>query len=404
MRISTHQLHQQSLRSMQQQTSKVQRLEMQLSSGLKILKPSDDPVGAIKVLNLNTNLGMVEQYSRNVAQAQSALSYQESVLASVSDSLQRIRELTLQANNPANHDSALRNIGREIDEHLEQLKVLANTRDAAGEYIFGGFRVDQPPFMEDSSGAMIYSGDQGQRTVQIGEGAQVIVRDPGDAVFMNIRGGDGRVEVLASSSNSGSLVVGQFGVAGNFANGTYTVTFNPGAPGQSLQYTATDGATPVPNVVASGNYTSGATVNVAGVQLTLNGTPAAGDTLTVRPAQNVDMFRMVSDIAASLQAGGTGSGAQARRQNSLSQGLANLDQALDGVSNQRAAVGNRLSHVESIDNLNQDFKLQLDTVLSATQDLDYAEAISSFNLQLTSLQAAQQAYMKTSELSLFRYL
>jgi flagellar hook-associated protein 3 FlgL len=88
----------------------------------------------------------------------------------------------------------------------------------------------------------------------------------------------------------------------------------------------------------------------------------------------------------------------------MAQGLANLDQALESVSNQRASVGNRLGHVDSIDSLNQDFKLQLETVLSATQDLDYAEAISSFNLQLTSLQAAQQAYMKTSELSLFRYL
>ncbi len=403
MRISTLQLHQQSLSQMQKQTAKVQHLEMQIASGLKILKPSDDPVGAVKVLNLNSNLGMVEQYGRNVAQATSALSYQESVLTSVNDALQRVRELTLQANNPANHDSALRSIGREIDEQLDQLKVLANTRDAAGEYIFGGFRVDQPPFME-SGGVMAYNGDQGQRIVQIGEGAQVAVRDPGDEIFMNIRGGDGSVQVLANGSNVGSMVVGQFGVAGNFTNGTYTVTFTPGAPGQPMQYTATDSATPVPNVVTTGNYVSGGTINVAGAQFTLTGTPAAGDKVTVRTAQNIDMFQMVSDIATALQAGSTGTIAQANRQNALAQGLANLDQALDGVSNQRASVGNRLGHIESMDSLNQDFKLQLDTVLSATQDLDYAEAVSSFNLQLTSLQAAQQAYMKTSELSLFRYL
>lgn len=398
MRIATFQLHQQALSSMQKQTVKIQRSELQLASGLKILKPSDDPVGAVKVLNLNSNLGMVEQYGRNVAQAQSALSFQESVLVSVNDTLQRIRELTLQANNPANHDSALRSIGQEIDEHLQQLKMMANTRDAAGEYIFGGFRVDQPPFIE-AGGAMVYNGDQGQRMVQIGEGAQVAVRDPGDGIFMNIRGGDGSVQVLPASGNTGSMVLGQFGVAGSFAGGSYTVSFG----GQPLQYTAVDGDTP-PNVVASGNYVSGGTINVAGAQFTVTGTPAAGDTITVRAAEHIDMFSMVKDIATALQAGTTGIGAAARKQNALAQGLANLDQALDSVSNQRAAVGNRLAHVESIDELNQDFKLQLDTVLSATQDLDYAEAVSSFNLQLTSLQAAQQAYMKTSELSLFRYL
>jgi flagellar hook-associated protein 3 FlgL len=403
MRISTFQIHQQALQSMQRQTAKVQRSELQLASGLKILKPSDDPVGAVKVLNLNSNLGMVEQYGRNVAQAQSALAYQESVLVSVNDALQNIRQLTLQANSPANHDSALRSIGQEIDANLKALKTLANTRDAAGEYIFGGFRVDQPPFVE-AGGVMTYNGDQGQRLVQIGEGAQVAVRDSGDALFMNIRGGDGSVQVLANQDNSGSLVVGQFGLTGNFAQGTYTLSFSPGAPGQPLQYTAVDDATPVPNMVASGNYVDGGTLNIAGAQFTLTGTPAAGDTVTVQTAANVDMFRIVADISAALQAGGSGAGAQARRQNAIAQGLANLDQALEGVSNQRASVGNRLAHIDSIDALNQDFKLQLDTVLSATQDLDYAEAISSFNLQLTSLQAAQQAYMKTSELSLFRYL
>jgi len=402
MRIATSQLHQQALQSMQRQTAKLQKTDLQIASGLKILKPSDDPVGAVKVLNLNTNLGMIEQYSRNVAQAQTSLAFQESVLVSVNDSLQRIRELTVQANNPANHDSALRSIGQEIEENLKHLKVLANTRDSAGEYIFGGFRIDQPPFVEEG-GNMIYNGDQGQRFVRIGEGAEVAVRDPGDDIFMNIRGGDGRVQVLASNANSGSMVVGQFGVAGNYAGGTYTVTFSAGAPGQPMQYTATDGAVP-PNVVASGDYINGGTLNIGGAQFTLTGTPNDGDALTVQAAQHVDLFKMVADIADALQAGSTGAGAVARRQNAVAQGLANLDQALDGISNQRASVGNRLGHIETIDELNQDFKLQLDTVLSDTQDLDYVEAISSFNQQLTSLQAAQQAYMKTSELSLFRYL
>jgi flagellar hook-associated protein 3 FlgL len=403
MRIGTMQLHQKALISMQKQQVKVQRTEQQIASGLRILNPSDDPVGAVKVLNINSNLGMVEQYSRNTAQAQSALTYQESVLVSVNDALQRIRELTLQANNPTNHESAQRSIGKEIDEHLKALKMLANTRDSSGEYIFGGFRVDQPPFVE-SGGLVSYNGDQGQRMVQIGEGAQVAVRDAGDALFMNIRAGDGVVQVLPASGNAGTAVLGQFGVAGNFVPDTYTMTFTQAGAGQPLLYTATDSATPVPNVVASGTYVDGGTFNVGGAQFTLNGTPLPGDTITIKAAANMDMFSMVGNIAAALQADNTGTGAQARRMNALAQGLANIDQALDTVSNQRAAVGNRLGHIDSIDNLNQDFKLQLETVLSATQDLDYAEAVSRFNLQLTSLQAAQQAYMKTADLSLFRYM
>ena len=54
--------------------------------------------------------------------------------------------------------------------------------------------------------------------------------------------------------------------------------------------------------------------------------------------------------------------------------------------------------------LNDSFNLQLRESLSQVQDLDYAEAISRLNLQMTALQAAQQAYVKVQGMSLFNYL
>jgi flagellar hook-associated protein 3 FlgL len=88
----------------------------------------------------------------------------------------------------------------------------------------------------------------------------------------------------------------------------------------------------------------------------------------------------------------------------MGEGLSNLDQAMTNINNTRGNIGARLNNVDTLKEINQDFKLQLETVLSDTQDLDYAEAISRFNLQLTSLQAAQQAFVKTSGLSLFQYI
>lgn len=85
MRISTAQMHKQALSSMQRQQANVQETQLQIASGKRILKPSDDPVGAVRVLNLNSNISTVEQYSRNIAQAQAGLGYQESVLTSVND-------------------------------------------------------------------------------------------------------------------------------------------------------------------------------------------------------------------------------------------------------------------------------------------------------------------------------
>ena len=60
--------------------------------------------------------------------------------------------------------------------------------------------------------------------------------------------------------------------------------------------------------------------------------------------------------------------------------------------------------VDSQLNINDQFNLQLQETLSGIQDLDYAEAISRFNMELTALQAAQQAYARMYEMSLFNYL
>lgn len=82
----------------------------------------------------------------------------------------------------------------------------------------------------------------------------------------------------------------------------------------------------------------------------------------------------------------------------------NLDQALGNILDTRASVGSRLKTVENQRNINEDVLLQLRTTLSEIEDLDYAEAISRFNLQQTALQAAQQSYVQVQRLSLFNFI
>jgi flagellar hook-associated protein 3 FlgL len=88
----------------------------------------------------------------------------------------------------------------------------------------------------------------------------------------------------------------------------------------------------------------------------------------------------------------------------MNRGLANLDQGMEKINSIRAGIGARLNNIETLNEANADFKLQLESTLSDTQDLDFTEAITRFNLQLTSLQAAQQAYIRTTGLTLFQYL
>ena len=105
------------------------------------------------------------------------------------------------------------------------------------------------------------------------------------------------------------------------------------------------------------------------------------------------LFEIVDELSTSL-----------KNDNPQASALDKLTTSLEKVLTTQATIGARLNALDRQDNLNQDTILSMKTVLSETEDLDYAEAISKFNLQSVSLQAAQQAYTKVQGLSLFNYL
>ena len=83
--------------------------------------------------------------------------------------------------------------------------------------------------------------------------------------------------------------------------------------------------------------------------------------------------------------------------------MAEIQGALENVSQARTRIGSRMNTIDSQKDGNDAYLLSAQTTLSSVQDLDYAEAVSRLQLQLTGLQAAQQAYLKIQNLSLFNY-
>lgn len=88
----------------------------------------------------------------------------------------------------------------------------------------------------------------------------------------------------------------------------------------------------------------------------------------------------------------------------ISTDIGDLDLAAQRIIEVRSSVGDRLNAVENQKSMNDAFNLQMKSVLSDIQDLDYTEAISRFNTQTQVLQAAQQAFAKVQNLSLFNFL
>ncbi len=99
-----------------------------------------------------------------------------------------------------------------------------------------------------------------------------------------------------------------------------------------------------------------------------------------------------------------GSGTPTEDANDISNYLRELDAAMGSILDVRAKVGARINAIDEQDSVNQDFILSMEITRSEEKDLDYAEAVSRFQQQLTALQAAQQSFMRIQDLSLFNLL
>jgi flagellar hook-associated protein 3 FlgL len=154
----------------------------------------------------------------------------------------------------------------------------------------------------------------------------------------------------------------------------------------------------------AGAFQSGEPIEFLGIRVTVSGEPAAGDTFEVSPAGRESLFQTVDRLIGALSAGTANPQARAQFNTAINQALSQLSSGLDHVTNLRAEIGGRLSALDSAADVRADLQYELSGSLSELRDLDYAEAISRMNQQLAGLQAAQAAYSRISQLSLFSYL
>ena len=402
MRISTNQIFNQSLNAMLDQQAGLNRTQLQVSTGRRVLTPSDDPIQAARMLDLKQAIDTNKQFQVNASTVRERSSLEDSVLAGVTDILQRVRELTVQGANDTQSNETRRYIAAEVRERLNQLLAQANTRDANGEYLFSGFNGQTPPFARSAAG-FTYSGDQNRRYLEVGPGIQVADRDPGSEVFQKARNGNGVFTTQDNPANTGSGVIVPGGPSATFVQDTYTIAFTQALPTDPITYSVTGAVSGV--VVAAGTpYTNGGDITFNGATVSITGTPANGDSFSVSPSINQDVFTTLQNLVTTLETGTGGTASQARFHNAINRALVDMDQSMGRISEVRSLVGARLNTVEGQMNANDAFSLQLEQSLSEVQDLDYAEAVSRLNQQLLSLQAAQQAFVKVQGLSLFNYL
>jgi flagellar hook-associated protein 3 FlgL len=186
MRISSSQIYQQGVNAILDKQSELAKTQLQLATGKRVLAPSDDPAASTRIIDLNQAIETNTQYQRNADFAETRLSIEETVLTDVGNILQRVRELSVRANNGTLSAGDRQAIAEEVKTSLSAIFQLANNQDATGEYLFSGFKTDTVPFTDDGSGNFSYQGDQGTRNLQVGVSRQISIGDAGNDVFMKV--------------------------------------------------------------------------------------------------------------------------------------------------------------------------------------------------------------------------
>jgi flagellar hook-associated protein 3 FlgL len=400
MRVTQGMQQAQFLTSLNQLESSISQTQNGISTGLSFTTASQNPVDAGLVNGYSSALAQSQQYTTNANSAQTDLSTEDTALTQLQTQLQSLRDLALQANSGTESPQNLSAIATQASQIQNSLLSLANTQDGSGNYIFGGYASQTQPFTLTATGAT-YNGDQGQRQVQIAAGQTVAVADNGDLVFNQIKTGNGTFNVTAAAGNTGTGVVGATTVSAPTAYGGDTYSINFTTPNA---YQVVDTASHA--VVASGAYTTGQTIAFSGLQVTLSGQPAAGDSFSVAPSTDQSLFTTVQNLVTALQtpSGASGGAAGAQLSNSINSAINNIDQAFSQLQTVQSDVGGRLNSITTQLSVGTSQQAQLQQSITSLQGLNYATAITSLDSQNTTLSAAMQAFTLTQGLSLFKYI
>jgi flagellar hook-associated protein 3 FlgL len=394
MTISTLTFQTNALAEMEALQTALTQTQTELSTGSKLPNAAADPGAMAQVNQLNTQLSASQQYVTNGNALTANLQLEQSALTNATNALQSARDLAIEGNNSAMSVQDRQDIATQLQQLEQTLLGTANSTDSTGNYLFGGTASGTRPFVQ--TGASVgYQGNNQVNQVQISADQSVSAGDAGDSVFVNIPAGNGTFTTAVSGANtgSGSIDTGSVVNPAAWVPDTYTISFSSPT---AYQVTNSAGA-----VVGAGTYTSGDAIDFAGVEVTISGAPASGDSFAVAPAGQASVFSTINNLIATLNSS-TLSNAQITTQ--IGGAIQQIDNALGNFDGLQASVGGRLNAISTVATSSQSTQTQLQGTISNLSATDYAAATTQLSTEELALQAAQESYASIAKLSLFNYV
>lgn len=401
MRIATANSYDNTIAVLNRRQAELAAQQERVASGLRVLRPSDDPVAATLAETAANRLSRTTADLRALDASRASLQQAESGLAESGDLIQKVRDLLVTAGNATFTDAEREDVAKQLEGLREQLIAVANRKDNAGRTLYGGLGGSSTPFVDlygPSGNGVQFEGQRGQAAA--GNSALPQALD-GDAIWMRVPQGNGTFTLGLPTTNTGSVstTMGEVTDAALLTGDDYDITF--AVVGGVTQYTVTNATTGTPVAGHVGQpYVANRTIEFDGMSLEMRGAPAAGDRVELRPVTTTtDIFSVVQNAVNALRYNGPNEGAHHAQ--AMARAMTEVDAGHDRVLAARGRAGEWLNRGDSLDTQMEGRSVDLKAERARLEELDPIKGISDLQTMQLGLEAAIKTYAQVQRLSLF---
>lgn len=407
MRVTTNLIFDQNYRAINNSQGQLSDIQTQLATGKKLLRPSDDPVGASQVIRLTEEIDKINQYKRNNDLVTNALEIQETSLRSINDVVNRARVLTVQSGNGILSAPDKQALGAEIEQLRNQVIDLMNTQNASGEYIFSGYQSASQAFEFNPSATnnhIKFVGDNGTNLIQLSDSVTIQSTTSGKTLFEDVRA---RLDFSFSNVSGVSFDDYRIKNQGSFDQ-FHNSNFDPAVPANNEYRFDVISANQIQVTnVGTGAleetlpFEAGELVAFKGVELTMQANPGDSFQLDLNRPEKTNLAETLHNLFLGLN----DPSLDAQQFSSLvDDTLVGIDNGLNKMARENSSVGARLNIAQSVEGTQLDAEIANQRARSSIEDVDYAFASSEFSKQETALEAAFASFPRIANLSLFNYI
>jgi flagellar hook-associated protein 3 FlgL len=379
------------LRDIRRNLADITDLQHQISTGKRVNFPSDDPIGADRILRHTQELDKIDQYVRNLNDTDSLASSQDSLFDTLESVLMRVRDLAVRGNNEAPFtQNDLDPISQEVDQLIQMMWTQANQK-FNGKYVFGGYQTDKIPFSMSNEIEYVASG--------LGAATDTLTMPATSTgnISKAITAADSITDIQVYNAGTGTWNSVGVPITSDPVNNQVTVagggnTFNNGDriclifnKDVIVTYNGDMGEKEVE--IAEGMNVKTTFVGAssqASKQTTVFGTQSEDE----RKIRSVETFQLLFDLRDNLSKYDVSKAGGVNIINDLGQAITDIDGIRNRITDARAELGGRVNRMELAVNRHQAMKIENKQMLSNYEDVDMTEALSNLVLKQNIYQAA----------------